>query len=176
MTTQPERPSPQDEARAERPTKALVVYYSRTGYTGIVAEAIAQRLGCDLEEIVDRKRRRGPLGILLGAKDALDGKLTEIEPIRHDPETYDLVVIGGPVWAGTMAPAVRTYMTEQAGKMKKVAFFCTQSSAKPGHTFADMQALGPGPPVDTLSLRTKAVKRRDFDEKLDGFVDRLRAT
>jgi flavodoxin len=42
--------------------KTLVVYYSRTGTTRKVAEAIAGILRCDIEEVVDTKKRSGILG------------------------------------------------------------------------------------------------------------------
>jgi len=44
--------------------KALVVFYSRTGTTKQVAEALAQSLNCDSEELIDTKKRSGPLGFL----------------------------------------------------------------------------------------------------------------
>ena len=42
--------------------KCLVVYYTRTGKTKFVAEAIATQLGADLEEVVDLKKRGGAIG------------------------------------------------------------------------------------------------------------------
>ena len=44
--------------------KVLVVYYSRTGNTKFVAEAIAQSLEADIEEIKDGKNRMGVFGFL----------------------------------------------------------------------------------------------------------------
>ena len=44
--------------------KVLVVYYSRTGNTKFVAEAIAQSLEADIEEIKDKKNRMGVFGFL----------------------------------------------------------------------------------------------------------------
>jgi flavodoxin len=46
--------------------KALVVFYSRTGATKQVAEALAESLNCDSEELIDTKKRGGPLGFLSG--------------------------------------------------------------------------------------------------------------
>jgi len=43
--------------------KSLVVYYSRTGNARFVAETIAAEIGADVEEVVDMKKRSGPLGI-----------------------------------------------------------------------------------------------------------------
>ncbi len=174
MTTQAHDSPQQAQAQTARPTRALVAYYSRTGVTRTVAEAVASGLGCDLEEIVDTKSRKGPLGFVIAGKDAVRKKLTRIGPISKSPADYDLVVIGTPVWANTMASAVRTYLTECGGQMNKVAFFCTQAGPKPGHTFADMEALCGKPPVETLSLRTKTVKAGLVAESIEAFVDRLK--
>jgi flavodoxin len=39
--------------------KILVLYYSRTGITKVLASYIAKLLNADLEEIVDTKKRTG---------------------------------------------------------------------------------------------------------------------
>ena len=46
--------------------KKLVVYYSRTGNTKVVAEKIANQLNADISEIIDRKNRKGRLVFLTG--------------------------------------------------------------------------------------------------------------
>jgi len=108
--------------------KCLVVYYTRTGKTKFVAEAIATELGADLEEIVDLKKREGKLGWIMGGKDATQKKLTEIAPPKRVPAEYDLVVIGTPIWAWTLTPAIRTYLSKNDLSGKKVALFYTFDS------------------------------------------------
>jgi len=56
--------------------KSLVVFYSRTGTTKRVAESISNLLKCDVEEVIDRKDRKGPLGCLKSGSDAMSKKLT----------------------------------------------------------------------------------------------------
>lgn len=81
--------------------KVLVVYYSQTGNTKLVAEAIAESLNADIEEISDEKDRAGVFGFLRSGYEAIFKKLTETQqPIKHKPEEYDLTIIGSPVWAG----------------------------------------------------------------------------
>ena len=76
--------------------KALVVFYSRTGATKQVAEALAESLNCDSEELIDTKKRGGPLGFLSAGKDAKAKKLTKLKDIKRDPALYDLVILGTP--------------------------------------------------------------------------------
>src|SRR3989339_644824 len=91
--------------------KTLIVYYSRTGTTKRVAEAIAEKLGADLEEIVDKKDRKGAMGYLTAGRDATLRRLTEIEPLKKRAEDYDLVIIGTPIWSWNMSVAVRAYLS-----------------------------------------------------------------
>ena len=51
--------------------KVLVAFYSRTGSTKLVAEAIAQALNADVEEIKDKKDRNGIFGFLKSGYEAV---------------------------------------------------------------------------------------------------------
>jgi len=118
--------------------KTLVVYYSRTGTTRKVAEAIAGILRCDIEEVVDTKKRSGILGWLRSGRDAGSKKLTTIEKIKMHPNLYDVVIIGTPVWNNKMSTPIRTYISEYREHFKEVAFFCTQDGSE-NAAFKDMK-------------------------------------
>jgi flavodoxin len=107
--------------------KSLVVYYTRTGNAKFIAETIASNIGAEMEEIVDLKKRSGPIGFLTGGKDATQGKETEIGKIKYLPQDYDLIVIGTPVWSSSPTPAIRTYINHNDFAGKKVAIFLTAS-------------------------------------------------
>lgn len=109
--------------------KSLVVYYTRTGKTKFIAEAIASQLAADIEEIVDLKKREGKIGWIMSGKDASRKSLTEIAPTKKAPADYDLVVVGTPIWAWSPTPAIRTYISQNNGLSgKKVALFYTFDS------------------------------------------------
>jgi flavodoxin len=105
--------------------KTLVVYYSRTGRTKYVAELIAKELKADLEELVDDKERVGGWGFFTSILDALFGRQTNIEQLGISTKSYDLIIIGQPVWAGKPVPAVRTFAKRYKLIGKDVAFFVT---------------------------------------------------
>jgi flavodoxin len=151
--------------------KSLVVYYTRTGATEKVALDIAERLGSEVEKILDLKKRKGLFGFLSGGKDSVGKKLTQIDTLKKDPEKYDVIIVGTPVWAGTMAPAIRTYLNIH--HPKKAAFFCTCGNSS-GRAFPDMLELA----VDTklkgeLSLTAKELKQ-DYSRKVDEFVEKIK--
>jgi flavodoxin len=112
--------------------KSLVVYYTRSGNAKFVAESIAKELGSDIEEIVDLKKRQGKLAYFEAGTDANRGKETKIAPAKLSPADYDIIVVGGPVWAGNPTLAIRTYIHKNNGLAgRKVALFFTQDSSKP---------------------------------------------
>ena len=153
----------------------LVVFYSRTGTTRGLAGQIADMLDCQAEEVVDVQPRSGLLGFVKGGMHALKGRPTQIGEVKNDPAAYDLVIIGTPVWAGTMTPAIRTYITQQKDRLPEVAFFLTTGGTGIERTFRHMQELCGKPPKATLGLRQKAVLKEDVTEAVRAFVEALRA-
>ena len=153
----------------------LVVYYSRTGTTRRVAEALAQKLGADIEEIVDRKRRAGVLGFIVSGKDAHLQRLTQIEEPRRNPEAYDLVTLGTPVWAFTMSCPVRTYIARFKDRLPAVAFLLTTGGTGIESTFKDMTQLCGKQPVAQLGLKQRHVRKGDWDQAVEEFVSKLRS-
>jgi flavodoxin len=153
--------------------KALVVFYSRTGATKQVAEALAESLNCDSEELIDTKKRSGPLGFVSAGRDAKAKKLTKLTDIKRDPASYDLVILGTPIWAGTLSSAPRTYITNNKSKFTRVAFFCTNGGSESQQLFAEMEAVCERRPVSILALQDKEVKKGVYQDKLRQFVEGL---
>jgi menaquinone-dependent protoporphyrinogen IX oxidase len=54
---------------------------------------------------------------------------------------YDLVLIGTPIWACTMASPVRSFLQEYKEKLPRVAFFCTMGGDDASDTFSEMEDL-----------------------------------
>lgn len=154
--------------------KTLIVYYSRTGVTKKVSETLKQKLNCDIEEIVDTKDRQGPIGYMLGGRDALKEILTEIKPTEKNPDDYELVIIGTPVWASNMAPAVRTYIAAQKAKLKKVAFLVTYGGSGFEKTLKRLGDLAGVQPMATLGFKTAEVVKNQTEEKINQFIASLK--
>lgn len=153
--------------------KILTVFYSRTGTTKSVAELISNGLKSDKEEIIDMADRSGVMGWLKGGRDAKQKKLTKIKPIQKDPSKYDLIVIGTPIWAWDLVPAVRTYLTDNKSKIKKIAVFCTEGSSGHETAFKTVEEITGKKPIKTLFLTTKEVKSNNHKTKIDDFIKNL---
>ena len=130
----------------------LLVYFSRTGRTRVVAEAIQAATGFDLEEIEEEGGRGGPLGWLKSGMESTRRMLPEIKPLAHDPSEYDIVVIGTPIWASKMSSPIRAFINEHKNKLKEIALFCTGDGDDPEKVFKPIIELLGKEPQATLGL------------------------
>lgn len=121
--------------------RILIAYFSMTGRTRPIAKEIARTTGADLEEIREPRRRDGLRGIGSALVDAMLRRITPIVDPTRDPADYDVVIVGGPIWAGRLASPVRRYVRDYAGKAPQIAFFCTAGGQKADAAFADLQRL-----------------------------------
>ena len=150
--------------------KTLIVYYSRTGHTEEVAEAIAADLEADIVRIEDLADRTGARGYLRSGLDALRGRSSSIRPTETDPADYDLVIVGSPVWSGRLSAPVRTYIADNKTSLKNVAFFCTEGGYGGPRVFKTMQDLCGRDPIATLEVTGANLKSGDHIGKVDAFT------
>ncbi|MFW9909461.1 MAG: flavodoxin [Candidatus Thorarchaeota archaeon] len=154
--------------------KILIAYYSRTGTTKAVAERLAQQLGADLDEIADLQERLGTVNYMRAARAAKGLKTTEIR-YEKNPEDYDVIVIGTPIWWNNLPPAPRTYLSSFDLRGKKVAFFITSQSEERENVFSQLRELIVGADVlGTFGVLQKVVKSEDYSEALVTFLETVK--
>lgn len=147
--------------------KTLIAFYSRSGTTKRVAQEVAKALNADVDEVIDKKSRKGILGFLRAGYDATRGKTTEIE-FEKDPYDYDLVIVGTPIWNGRVTPAIRTYLLRNQEKIKNAAFFST-CAGRPGKCLEQMEELWGKKPI----LRKVLIRKR-LDEGTEELAEELK--
>ncbi|MCR4776284.1 MAG: NAD(P)H-dependent oxidoreductase [Saccharofermentans sp.] len=123
--------------------KTLIVYYSLEGNTKMIAEKLAARTGADLLEIKSVKEypKKGPSKFIVGGKDAAFKVCPEIEKPEKNVKEYDAVVIGSPVWDGTIAPPMRSYLRDTLIKTTNVAAYACMAGRDPKKTFKVIKEL-----------------------------------
>lgn len=152
--------------------KILIVFYSRTGNTRKVANDITSALSADIEEIKDKNQRKGIIGWLHAGRDAMKKQTAQIEPLQKDPSAYDLVIIGSPVWASTITPAIRTYLEINNKSIKKYAFFATSGSTPIEKTAQAAKAILDKDPLASSGFNEKELKDKEtYDRKVSEFVE-----
>ncbi len=152
----------------------LIVYYSRTGKTRMVAEKLASMLAADIEEIREAKERAGRMGWVVGVKDSLLNKPAEITS-EHSVEPRKLVIIGMPVWASAPPPAVRAFLGRYDLAGKTACAFCTHDGGGGKGLFAKTVELVPGGLASTLSLKKPRPDDPVLDEQLRRWSDEILA-
>lgn len=105
-------------------SNVLVVYYSRTGMTRRVATEIAALGQWDLEPVIDMKPRNNLFGYTRSMFDSLFGRSTELAAPRHNPAEYELVIVGTPVWNGSVSAPIRTWLQDWAGRLPHARVLC----------------------------------------------------
>ena len=119
-----------EEATENEAPKILVLYYSQTSNTKAVATEIATKLNADIEEIVAVNPYDGDFQATIDRciVEREQGTVTEIKPLAADVANYDVIFIGYPVWFGTYAPPVATFLANTDLSGKKIVPFCTFGS------------------------------------------------
>ena len=151
----------------------LIVYFSRTGRTRKAAEAIQALTGFDIEEIKEAKGRGGPIGWLKSGMESTRKMLPEIEAPQHELASYDLVVIGTPIWASNMSSPVRAYINSHGPDIKSVALFCTGDGNDPETAFAPITEMLGKEPVATLGLIGEEREGETANKRIEAFVAEL---
>jgi len=154
--------------------KILVIFYSRSGTTRRIATALSATLGGSVEEIVEGKGRGGFLGYGRSLIEARRKRLPSILPAKNDPSSFDLVVIGTPVWAWSVSSPVRAYLTANKDRLPAVAFFCTLGGAGAESAFAQMRGIVGKPPRATCAITAGDVASGRAGSQLASFAEALR--
>jgi flavodoxin len=155
-------------------SKVLVVYYSRTGATRRLAEALANALQADIEPITDRENRSGIFGYLRSVAESLQKRGASITPMNTDPASYDLVVVGTPVWAWSVSSPVRSYLAAYRGHLPDIAFFCTMGGRGSERAFEEMQAIAGKASRANYALTAREVASETYGAHLAQFLEQLK--
>ena len=162
--------------------KTLVVFHSSSGNTRAVAEAIAQALSADVEQIrevnprpanIRAKGLRNLLNVGRVGFSATTGRAAAIESAQRDPSRYGLTLIGTPVRAGSVSPPVRAYLEQYRDRFTELAFFCTGEDPDNVKVFQQMEEVCGRPPRAVSAFHAPMVMAGEFDSQVDEFVSAL---
>lgn len=91
-------------------------------------------------------------------------KLTKIE-VNKIIDDYDFIIVGSPVWAGKIAPAIRSFLVQNDFSDKQLALFVTLGGDKAEKALKNMKkAIAPNIPVEDLGI-INAMKNPEEIEK-----------
>ena len=156
--------------------KAIVVYYSLGGNTASAAEAVAQKTGADLLRLEPVKAypSGGFRKFFWGGKAAVMAERPPLNPCAFDASAYDTVVFGFPVWAGNIAPPLRTFLAENDVSGLRCAAFACQSGSGAERAFRRLEeCLGRGLAQTLVLIDPKDRPDPANERKIDDFCASL---
>lgn len=127
-------------------SKNVVIFYTWSGQTRKMAEIIANHNDVDMLEVKPITPYSQNYDVVVKqAKDEIyKSFLPEIENTKVDLSRYDVIYIGTPVWWGTMAPPLATFLKAHNFNGKTIMPFCTHGGGGKGHSDRDIERLCTG--------------------------------
>lgn len=112
-------------------SKTLIVYYSYTGNTKKIANKIHDLIGGDIVELETKiPYSVNYRTVVTLAKDEVDKKYKpELKTKIDNISQYNKIVLGSPIWWYTMAPPVRTFLSEYNFDGKEIIPFYTHGGS-----------------------------------------------
>jgi flavodoxin len=154
--------------------RVLVVYYSMTGNTARVARDLGRTLGADVESVQDKGHGVGLKGYLKATIDAVRGIPAQIGEPTRNPADYSLVIIGTPVWAWHMTPAIRAYLQRFKASLNDVAFFVTSGDTDVAQIVPSLELVSGHKALASAGFSAQELSdRRNYEGKLTDFVNAL---
>ena len=162
-------------ALSDRPKspRYLVLYYSESGNTYKVASTLADLLGDSYS--MDMIIPTDPYGDTYEAvveralEERTSGRLPEIYPVESNLDDYDAIFLCYPVWFGTYALPVASFLESVNLSGKKVVPICTFGSGGLESSVRDLKAAQPGCEV-LPGFGIRAARLDAAEKELKGFL------
>lgn len=157
--------------------KPTVVFFTASGHTQAAAEATARALNAGLERIeaVRPVPHNMFLLMIVGGFAALRKRAWAAKPASRTFTGDDLVIIGTPVWAGSLNPVVRGWL--QANPIPAdvpYAAFVTMAKTGAPDAIAEMTALVGHAPFATMAISDADRKSGEDAHRVERFVADIR--
>ncbi len=120
----------------------IIVYFSYTGNTKMIANKIKEKLNCDILEIKTTIPYSKDYDTVVNDEQNSErsNHLPQIQETNIDFSKYNEIIIGTPVWWYRPSPAIRTFLTQYDLSNKTIIPFATNAGWL-GKTFKEIQAL-----------------------------------
>lgn len=129
--------------------KKIIVYFTYTNNTKMIAEQIKEKLNCDILEIKTVIPYSKDYDTVVNDEQNSEASnhLPDIQNINIDLSKYDEIILGTPVWWYRPVPAIRTFLTQNDLTGKRIIPFATNAGWL-GKTFKEIKSLCPNSKVE----------------------------
>jgi len=121
----------------------LIAYFSHSGNTREIANLIYDEIGGDVLEIrpVNPYPNQYNAVVEIAKHESVADFKPELEGYINDVESYDIIFVGSPVWWYTIAPPVKTFLSESNLDDKIIVPFCTHEGSGKALSFTYIKTL-----------------------------------
>lgn len=154
--------------------KVLVVYFSHSGNTKVVAEKINSILNGDLFEIktLDTYPVKYNLVVDQAKKEFIDQYRPKLVNKVENFDDYDVMIVGYPMWWYTCPMAIFSFLEEYDFSGKVILPFCTHEGSALSSSVEDIKKIVPNAIVkEGLAIRGSKVK--DSDSSIKVWLDKV---
>ncbi len=158
-------------------SKKIVVYFTYTNNTKMIAEKIKTKLNCDILEIKTVIPYSEDYDTVVNDEQNSESSnhLPEIQNINIDLSQYDEIILGTPVWWYRPVPAIRTFLTRNDLNDKIIKPFATNAGWL-GKTFKEIKSLCPNSKVEEgmdIVFQSYSDKLVTNEQDLENWIDTL---
>ena len=145
--------------------KILIVYYSLTGNTKFIAEALRDSIEADILELKPIKELNAESSsrFIWGGYQSTMKKKPKLMSFDTNPLEYDLLVLGSPVWAWNISPPMRSFLSKFNLTGKKVALWMCHAGDGIKATNRFKETLKDANIIENISFQDPL--KKDPDEK-----------
>ena len=157
--------------------KTLLVFFSYTGNTKIIADMIKDKLNCDILEIKTVIPYSEDYDTVVNDEQNSEASnhLPEIQNIDIDLSQYEEIILGTPVWWYRPVPAIRTFLTQNDLSDKIIKPFATNAGWL-GKTFKEIKLLCPNSKVEegmNIVFQSYSDKLVTKEQDIKSWIDNL---
>ena len=156
--------------------KVLIAYFSWSDNTKHIAEEIQSKTGADMfriETAIPYPSDYNETAYGVAKKQHDENILPELKD-NGDVSNYDVIFVGTPAWWYTMAPAVKTFLTENDFTGKTIIPFTTHGGGGGYHIPDDMANLAKGANVIKNQLVIYGKGNSGTGEEIDKWLAEIK--
>lgn len=150
--------------------KSLVVYFSASRETKQTAMQLANFIHADIEEIIPEsqytiadlnwrnKNSRSSQEMMN------ENSRPKLKKMQYNPQNYDLIFIGYPIWWGVEPRIIDTYIEQQDLSNKKIFLFATSGGSPIQQSIHHLQRKYPSLDIQDGILLNFGIDKRKIQE------------
>ena len=134
------KPSESSSSTPTPTSRSLIVYFSHSGNTRMIAEQIQKLTDGEIWEVKSVKPYPQDYDTVVEqAKKEIDAHYQPpIQPLAEKLDAYETIFVGSPCWWATVAPPIATFLTGRDFSGKTIAPFMTHEGSYMGRSVADI--------------------------------------